>query len=62
VLTPAELATLGPADLEDLARGRKPGVSTRKTPSRSRATVNREASPSKPRRSQRRSPGTDPAS
>jgi cell division protease FtsH len=63
VLTPAELATLGPADLDELARGRKPGVSTRKTPStRSRATVNREATESKPRRAPRRSPGTDPAS
>jgi cell division protease FtsH len=62
VLTPAELATLGPADLEELARGRKPGVSTRKTPSRSRTTVNREATDPKPRRAPRRRPGADPAS
>ena len=50
VLTPAELAVMGPADLEDLARGRK---SNGKTParrrsaapaaSRTRAAVNRTA-------------------
>jgi len=59
VLTPAELAVLGPADLEDLARGRKSngaakpvrrrtpaGNGARATsPSRSRATVQREAKP-----------------
>ncbi|MCW2681345.1 MAG: ftsH 1 [Frankiales bacterium] len=56
VLTPAELAVMGPADLaelEDLARGRKNGStakassSRRRTPaepSRSRASVNRTAS------------------
>jgi dihydropteroate synthase len=57
VLTPAELAVMGPADLaelEDLARGRKPAGSPAKAtsrrrapaadaPSRSRATVNRAA-------------------
>jgi cell division protease FtsH len=66
VLTPAELATLGPADLEELARGRKAdGSRTRKAPSRSRAgAVNREATPPKPRqtRAPRRQAGTDPAS
>jgi cell division protease FtsH len=66
VLTPAELATLGPSDLEELARGRKSdGPRTRKAPSRSRAgAVNREATPSKPRqaRTPRRQAGTDPAS
>ena len=62
VLTPAELAVMGPADLNELARGRKPrSVSTRK----STASVNREASGPKPR--QQRAPrgraaGTDPAS
>jgi len=57
VLTPAELAVMGPADLaelEDLARGRKPAGAAKATsrrrapaeqaPSRSRATVNRAAS------------------
>jgi cell division protease FtsH len=57
VLTPAELAVMGPADLaelEDLARGRKPAGAPAKAtsrrrapaadaPSRSRATVNRAA-------------------
>jgi cell division protease FtsH len=57
VLTPAELAVMGPADLaelEDLARGRKPSGGPAKAtsrrrapaadaPSRSRATVNRAA-------------------
>jgi cell division protease FtsH len=62
VLTPAELATLGPADLEDLARGKKDAP--RRTTSRSRASVNREAQEPKPRqaRSPRRRPGADPAS
>jgi cell division protease FtsH len=69
VLTPAELATLGPADLEDLARGR---AKTRRTaPARPRAgAVRREAQPpakgagrtSRSARSPRRAPGTDPAS
>jgi cell division protease FtsH len=67
VLTAAELATLGPDALEELARGTKRGVSTRK-PARSRASsVNREATDptkAKPRqaRSPRRQAGTDPAS
>jgi cell division protease FtsH len=63
VLTPAELATLGPADLEDLARGKK-SDSPRRSGSRSRASVNREAQEPKPRqaRGPRRRPGTDPAS
>jgi cell division protease FtsH len=62
VLTPAELATLGPADLDDLARGKKD--SPRRTTSRSRTSVNREAQETKPRQSRqpRRRPGTDPAS
>ncbi len=70
VLTPAELATLGPADLEELARGRRNGSrSTRKAPTRSRATVNRTATEPKgtgakgrTTRSPRRAAGTDPAS
>ncbi|MCW2725278.1 MAG: cell division protein FtsH [Frankiales bacterium] len=78
VLTPAELAVMGPADLEDLARGRKNGAKaaaparrrTTSTPSRSRASVNRAADPAadKPKstgrtsRSPRRAAGTDPAS
>jgi len=68
VLTPAELAVMGPADLDELARGRKPRtVSTRK-PTRARAAmVNREAVPEElkvrqPRTSRRRAAGTDPAS
>ncbi|MBK5307211.1 MAG: ATP-dependent zinc metalloprotease FtsH [Frankiaceae bacterium] len=61
VLTPAELAIMGPSDLEDLARGRKAGGSksngsktparrrTAATPaaSRSRSSVNRAASSAK---------------
>jgi hypothetical protein len=49
VLTPAELAVMGPDDLEDLARGRKSNGSkparrrTTTTPARSRAAVNRTA-------------------
>jgi len=69
VLTPAELAVMGPADLDDLARGRGKGQpARRKAPARSRAgAVNREAAPpkaQKPRsaRSPRRQAGTDPAS
>jgi cell division protease FtsH len=78
VLTPAELAIMGPADLEDLARGRKSNGSSkaparRRTTattasSRSRASVNRTADPAKDKttgrtsRSSRRAAGTDPAS
>jgi cell division protease FtsH len=77
VLTPAELAIMGPADLEDLARGRKSNGSkaparrrTTATPAstRSRASVNRNADPAKDKttgrtsRSSRRAAGTDPAS
>ncbi|MDP3711653.1 MAG: ATP-dependent zinc metalloprotease FtsH [Mycobacteriales bacterium] len=72
VLTPAELATMGPDDLEDLARGRsKASRSPRRTaPARQRAgAVNREAAPSKApgrtsrtARQPRRATGTDPAS
>jgi hypothetical protein len=62
VLTPAELAIMGPDDLEDLARGRKPnGTKTNgtkpparrrttaapATPARSRTSVNRTTSPAK---------------
>jgi cell division protease FtsH len=63
VLTPAELATLGPADLEELARGKKSDA-PRRSSSRSRASVNREAQDPKPRqaRAPRRRPGADPAS
>ena len=74
VLTPAELAVMGPADLEDLARGRgkepKP-TSRRRTPAapaRARAAVNRTAqaaadkSTGRTSRSPRRAAGTDPAS
>jgi cell division protease FtsH len=71
VLTPAELAVMGPADLEDLARGRaketsltkaprrKPAGSTSltKAPARRRtASVNREADAPAPERAVRRSP------
>ena len=63
VLTAAELATLGPSDLEELARGRRSDSGrTRKAPTRARATVNREAVELKKQRAPRRSPGTDPAS
>ena len=74
VLTPAELAVMGPADLDDLARGRgkgstrkqasskAPSSNGRKAPTRSRAgQVSREATAPKPRASRRRA-GTDPAS
>ncbi len=75
VLTAAELAVMGPADLEDLARGRARGsrkIGLRK-PSRARTTaapegaeLNREATeqapPAKRTRAPRRAPGTDPAS
>ena len=90
VLTPAELAVMGPSDLEDLARGRKAngaGTSpsrrraparngaadsdTDRPPARSRASVNRTATPgkatgstvraAKPAR-RTRTTGTDPAS
>jgi cell division protease FtsH len=83
VLTPAELAVMGPADLEDLARGRDgdgvkaparrraAGSRATTSPSRSRASVNRQSSEegpgsagrsTQPRRSPRRADGTDPAS
>ena len=75
VLTPAELAVMGPSDLEDLARGRKTGsrklalrkpARPRATPSRESAELNREATeqapPAKRTRAPRRAPGTDPAS
>ena len=68
VLTPAELAVMGPADLEDLARGRKSdSPRARKAPTRQRAgAVNREAKtepkPRQPRTTRRRAAGTDPAS
>ncbi|MCU1587779.1 MAG: rane protease FtsH catalytic subunit, partial [Frankiales bacterium] len=75
VLTPAELAVMGPADLDDLARGRRKPTGARKPasgrkPSRARpATVNRQATLPKsapkpaPKRGQsRRQAGTDPAS
>jgi len=72
VLTPAELAVMGPADLvelEDLARGRKNSPVTTRKPTRPRAdAVNREASDSAPAkaprapRGSRRAAGTDPTS
>jgi cell division protease FtsH len=68
VLTPAELAVMGPSDLEDLARGRKSdSPRARKAPARQRAgAVNREAKaepkPRQPRTTRRRAAGTDPAS
>jgi cell division protease FtsH len=78
VLTPAELAIMGPADLEDLARGRKSNGAkaparrrTTATPasSRSRTSVNRTADEAqgdkttgRTSRSSRRAAGTDPAS
>ena len=76
VLTPAELAVLGPAELEDLARGRvkitKSAVQRRNSPSESpagsRASVNREATEPTtratppPARQPHRATGTDPAS
>ena len=74
VLTPAELAVMGPADLEDLARGRAPGGERKAASGRERAdAVNREAltaesgqpdqvkAPRAPR-TPRRATGTDPAS
>ncbi len=74
VLTPAELAVMGPADLEDLARGRAPGRDRKAAAARERAdAVNREAQaddsgqpdqvkmPRAPR-TPRRATGTDPAS
>jgi cell division protease FtsH len=65
VLTPAELAVMGPADLDDLARGRKSQPTrARKAPTRARAgSVNREATQPKGRqtRQPRRQAGTDPA-
>ena len=73
VLTPAELAVMGPADLEDLARGRSGGsrrrIPGRAAPARGRGTtasINREAAEPEPeprrRRAPRRAAGTDPAS
>ena len=68
VLTPAELAVMGPADLDELARGRKPRTISTRKPTRARAaTVNREAvseesKARQPRTSRRRAAGTDPAS
>ena len=75
VLTPAELAVMGPADLEDLARGRGANRAPKSPPAREHAdSVNREAAPSdasaqpdqlsSPRlaRPPRRATGTDPAS
>ncbi|MCW2572033.1 MAG: ATP-dependent metalloprotease FtsH [Frankiales bacterium] len=74
VLTPAELAIMGPSDLEDLARGRKSNGSktparrrtpATPTPSRSRASVNRTAAPAKDKstgRTSRSSRRADPAS
>ena len=74
VLTPAELAVMGPADLEDLARGRSPGGERTGAPARARAeAVNREARPDDSGqpdqvktpwapRTPRRATGTDPAS
>jgi cell division protease FtsH len=72
VLTPAELAVLGPDDLEDLARGRdggrKPATRRRAatagngngaravSPARSRSTVQRSAQPADEAAPQRRSP------
>jgi cell division protease FtsH len=57
VLTPAELADLGPAELDKLARTR------RKPAARRTASVRREAQePTPPRRAPRRRTGTDPAS
>ena len=70
VLTPAELAVMGPADLDELARGTK-DAPRRKAPVRRPATsVNREATEpvegpeaKAPRtRAPRRAAGTDPAS
>ncbi|HTL24295.1 MAG TPA: ATP-dependent zinc metalloprotease FtsH [Mycobacteriales bacterium] len=57
VLTPAELATLSPDELDRLARSRRKAASPRRP-----ATVRREAQPPAPRRSPRRRPGADPAS
>ncbi|MCU1691360.1 MAG: peptidase, partial [Frankiales bacterium] len=73
VLTPAELAVMGPADLEDLARGRGKVASARRkatsltkgatAPVRRRpAQVNREADTGSAPVRRRRAPGTDPAS
>ena len=76
VLTPAELAVMGPADLEDLARGRKvttrrktsltkgPSTSLEKAPRRRPVSrVDREADTggSEPVRRRRQAPGADPA-
>jgi cell division protease FtsH len=57
VLTPAELATMSPDELDALARARRKPAAPRRA-----ATVRREASSPAPRRAPRRRPGTDPAS
>ncbi len=73
VLTAAELAVMGPADLEDLARGRgkadltksrrKPASLTKPAAPRRRTTsVSREADTGTAPVRRRRAPGTDPAS
>jgi cell division protease FtsH len=67
VLTPAELAVMGPEDLEDLARGRGKSngkAPTRRTPARARASVNRTATPTDKTtgRTSRSSRRADPAS
>ncbi len=76
VLTPAELAVMGPADLDDLARGRKDAPRRKPAPRRQPASVNRQATEvaqeiapdiatelKAPRtRATRRAAGTDPAS
>jgi cell division protease FtsH len=72
VLTPAELAVMGPDDLEELARGRKAKANGKTTtrrrtpaaPARSRASVNRTASDSGKTtgRTSRSSRRADPAS
>jgi cell division protease FtsH len=71
VLTPAELAVMGPEDLEDLARGRKangkaaPRRRTPAAPTRSRASVNRSAATDSGKttgRTSRSSRRADPAS
>src|SRR5689334_14448635 len=72
VLTPAELAVMGPADLEDLARGRKPNRTkaparrrTPASPARPRTSVNRDGTPATDKgtgRTSRSSRRADPAS
>ncbi|MCU1672540.1 MAG: ATP-dependent metalloprotease FtsH [Frankiales bacterium] len=67
VLTPAELAVMGPSDLEDLARGRGKSngkAPARRTPTRARASVNRTATSTDKTtgRTSRSSRRADPAS